>query len=1118
MRDFHGRITSTSGTNVTVINLFGDMPVRVKQRANDTSASLKEWDDLKKQAAALLLCCSSTVTVELRDTESMPPRKAKISAGKDQQPSRSKPAQPRITICSLLYQAGFISSPHTSSWVNVAGSTSKLELQGAICLDPVPTKNIQFISIGITPIMNDEGHNVLYECINKIFARSLFGVVDDLPELDAREKKRRAEDRRFKTDGYTNKELKSTCKGVDRWPMFALRIEIKDLPLIGRLHSTDDIFEDNNALASITSLLQQVAVGFLTENKLMPKNVPKQKSPTKRDRYGNPIQRDEYNIQPRQVSSDTPRKKLQSTPASTVQSPGRPAHSNSPFDGAVSAPITRTASPFDIWPRVKSGRTMNAPAVPKPASPTKKATAQASSSRPAIPLESGQTINAANFPESAPTRERTASPTFFTRPRTPYESIRTVCPTPPPRPLSPPTVSKSSALTSSHFSKTESIISKKGTVLALPFQDIGANTAACRDRAASLTEPKLVLPAPLTTASRTPSVLEDYLAARVSYKTFRSSTEMDIARPQTLERPQSAPETGTGENCFGVPPIKNCNRSPERGRGLRREPPSSWHNRTESCEGGYRHDLHEYLEEHQRVSRGSPKRAKSRAGTQSEEAAAILLQMRTPLPNAVPKSFERHTAPPRPSSVTKALPQPSLMPTPSARQGTPLQLPEGDLGQNAVTRALDARPDDTILYKDINGKGSYINKRTGQTLANPIIGNPSRHSPRKDRLSRRLPSSASNNDAAGIEERKMSAFVMSVLKDHKSTAFKPITEPAIPQISSSSTSDSDVNAILHGHKHNCSHTDIDKAFKSSAGNGGEIRRLSKEGLRNGTVIQQVDNKFVLIKVPEATGQVLVLIDQHAADERIRIEGLLSDYFKPEDASVKFEGLRAGYPAGGLKVGVKVELLATPIHFDISTMEAHKLRIKQQYFAGWGICFALRKGLKRDAAMVVVTALPPGIVERCKLEPKLAIDLIRKELYASLEKPAATTTITCTDVITTRVAADDEPRTTHVHNDWLERVHNIPQGVLDMLDSRACRSAIMFNDSLSLEECKALVDKLARTRFPFICAHGRPSMVPLVETGVLGGYEDQKAMEMADWMTKGGGDGWEGKEMRNLWVE
>ena len=1082
-RDFHGLITSHCGTVVTVMNLFGDMPVRVKQRANDTSASLKEWDDLKKRVAALLLCFPGIITVELRDAESLVSRKAKISAGKYQGRSPTKSSQPRIKICSLLHQAGFISSPHSSTWANVAGSTSKLQLQGAICLDPVPTKNIQFISIGISPIMNEGGHNVLYEAINKFFANSLFGVVDDLPELDEREKKRRAEDRRFKTDGYTNKELKGSGKGVDRWPMFCLKIEINDFSRIGKLHSTDDIFEDDNALASITNLLQQVVVGFLMENKLMPKNVQKQKSPMKRDRYGDLVNRDGYLVQPRQVSNDMARKKLQSAPASANQSPSRPSRTDWPNTWVASAPMTRTTSPFDIWPRVKSGRTINAPAVPKPVCIPKKAIAQASSTRLITPLQSGPAINSAHISESAPTREKPTSRTFFTGTGTPYGPVSTVCPASPPGPLSPPAMSKSSASTSSYFSKPDSIISKKGTVLALPFQNIGRPPALCRDSAVSWTSSTPVLPTPPTTASHAPFVLEDYLEGKVSYEAFQPFVGVNIARPQTPERPRFVPETGTVGDCFRFTPIKNCNRSPEHDRGLLRG------------------------EEHQRVSRGTPKRAKSRAGTQSEEAAEILVQMRTPLPNTLPKSLERHTAPTEPSSVTKALPQPSLMPTPSARPTTPLHLSEDNLGQNTLKRALDARPDDTILYKDVNGERAFINKRTGQTLANPIVSIPSRPS-KIDRLSRRMPSSASNDDTAAIEERKMSTFVMSVLKDHTSTAFKPITEPAIPQISTPSTSKSDVNAILHGHTHNCSHTDIDEAFKSSAGSGGEIGRLSKEGLRNGTVVQQVDNKFVLIRMPETKGQVLVLVDQHAADERIRVEKLLSDYFKPADAGVKFEGSRAGYPADGLKVGVKVELLATPIFFDISTTEAQKLRMEQQYFAGWGICFALRKGLKRDAVMVVVTALPPGIVERCKLEPKLAIDLIRKELYASLEKPTATTTVAFTDVVTTTVAAAGEPRTIHVHNDWLERIHNIPQGILDMLNSRACRSAIMFNDSLSLEECEALVDKLARTRFPFICAHGRPSMVPLVETGGLGGYEDEKAVEMADWMAKMRREDWE----------
>lgn len=44
---------------------------------------------------------------------------------------------------------------------------------------------------------------------------------------------------------------------------------------------------------------------------------------------------------------------------------------------------------------------------------------------------------------------------------------------------------------------------------------------------------------------------------------------------------------------------------------------------------------------------------------------------------------------------------------------------------------------------------------------------------------------------------------------------------------------------------------------------------------------------------------------------------------------------------------------------------------------------------------------------------------------------------------------------------------------------------MFNDPLSVEQCLDLVQRLAACAFPFQCAHGRPSMVPLVHLGPAG---------------------------------
>ena len=41
---------------------------------------------------------------------------------------------------------------------------------------------------------------------------------------------------------------------------------------------------------------------------------------------------------------------------------------------------------------------------------------------------------------------------------------------------------------------------------------------------------------------------------------------------------------------------------------------------------------------------------------------------------------------------------------------------------------------------------------------------------------------------------------------------------------------------------------------------------------------------------------------------------------------------------------------------------------------------------------------------------------------------------------------------------------------------------MFNDELTVAECTSLIRRLAECSLPFQCAHGRPSMAPLVDLG------------------------------------
>lgn len=60
---------------------------------------------------------------------------------------------------------------------------------------------------------------------------------------------------------------------------------------------------------------------------------------------------------------------------------------------------------------------------------------------------------------------------------------------------------------------------------------------------------------------------------------------------------------------------------------------------------------------------------------------------------------------------------------------------------------------------------------------------------------------------------------------------------------------------------------------------------------------------------------------------------------------------------------------------------------------------------------------------------------------------------------------------------------------------------MFNDVLSVEECEQLISRLSRCVFPFQCAHGRPSMAPLVDLGAgakFGGWQETEKQDKVRW--------------------
>ena len=61
---------------------------------------------------------------------------------------------------------------------------------------------------------------------------------------------------------------------------------------------------------------------------------------------------------------------------------------------------------------------------------------------------------------------------------------------------------------------------------------------------------------------------------------------------------------------------------------------------------------------------------------------------------------------------------------------------------------------------------------------------------------------------------------------------------------------------------------------------------------------------------------------------------------------------------------------------------------------------------------------------------------------------------------------------------------IPSAITKVLHSYACHGAIRFGDILSMSECLTLVHLLSKCNLPFQCAHGRPSIVPLINLDLL----------------------------------
>ncbi|KAH9179517.1 hypothetical protein EDB89DRAFT_1900676 [Lactarius sanguifluus] len=268
------------------------------------------------------------------------------------------------------------------------------------------------------------------------------------------------------------------------------------------------------------------------------------------------------------------------------------------------------------------------------------------------------------------------------------------------------------------------------------------------------------------------------------------------------------------------------------------------------------------------------------------------------------------------------------------------------------------------------------------------------------------------------------------------------------------------------------------------------------------VISQLDRKFIVCVVdaisesheksqtPDCAKRMLVLVDQHAASERVRVEGYLKD--------LCHHFLDAGRDGGQSTFRVKLE---PPRPVLLSRREAPILRSSTLILGRWGFGLSWPETEDRDQntdqevyEQVLVHSVPQVVSEKL-----LTGDELRNFLREHTEQSGTD------DVLPALGSEGQETDQDSPH--MAQGTSLVSQGFTrsrqleGMPRFRSIICAIMFNDVLSIDQCERLMSQLAETAFPFQCAHGRPSLVALTGTSGSVPRRDGRGREI-DWA--GGG--------------
>jgi DNA mismatch repair protein MLH3 len=210
----------------------------------------------------------------------------------------------------------------------------------------------------------------------------------------------------------------------------------------------------------------------------------------------------------------------------------------------------------------------------------------------------------------------------------------------------------------------------------------------------------------------------------------------------------------------------------------------------------------------------------------------------------------------------------------------------------------------------------------------------------------------------------------------------------------------------HTHNHTCHH---------SAYNPTSEVTFSKGTLATATVLGQVDTKFIacLLDSPDKD-RTLVLIDQHAADERVSVEEILQE-------------LCEGFINGTIH---QTEVSGPAIV--LTLLEAQRLAPGHlEIFARWGISLDLPTEMgEGDYVQVPIKAVPTLLASRLARKEASEMTRLVRLYLGQLDEDQAEVKSWLARIEDTGDAGKD---------DWQKIQRWMPKEMLELANSKACRS-------------------------------------------------------------------------------